>query len=315
MKQTAQTITLRSYHHYGQRVPSNALGTVLEVIPDAISHSIRMAVEGRSKAKGKRPQWLNAASDIRFLGHEGRDDTVLHFESPSLGDAAPYLYDQGELWPTKPTPQETGFDILHDVLLDVEKHNVDSDRFDRPLLERIGKFRKALNGTFQSMMIESKNVHGKQSFTITSELLDTAESLCRNTPLDQQVRIVGKLDMLRASTQSFGVILDDGQEIRGVMTVGDLDQLTKLLNKRVLVLGKAIYRPSGKLLRVDAEAVSISSDHGKFFSSIPKPVMSKFDIRGFARGQQQKLGIAAIIGKWPSNETDVEIQLALKDLK
>jgi hypothetical protein len=34
---------------------------------------------------------------------------------------------------------------------------------------------------------------------------------------------VGKLDMVRASTQSFGVLLDDGQEIRGVLVEGNVE--------------------------------------------------------------------------------------------
>src|SRR5579883_2118179 len=145
---TTQTITLKSREHFGRRVPSQAFGRVLEVIPEAVRQSVRMAFEGRSRAKGKRPDWLRAATDVRFVGHEGDDETILRFETPTLGEAAPRLYAQQELWPTRPEAADTGFDLLADVLLDVATKNADSERFDRSLLDSIAGFGKVLNGTF-----------------------------------------------------------------------------------------------------------------------------------------------------------------------
>src|SRR4051812_4941602 len=99
---TTQNKTLNNRGRVGRRGPSPALGCVLERIPDAVRQAVRMAVEGRSRARGKRPEWLRAAADIRFLGHEGEGETHLHFEALTLGEAAPRLYEQQELWPTKP---------------------------------------------------------------------------------------------------------------------------------------------------------------------------------------------------------------------
>jgi hypothetical protein len=308
------SVTLWSEEHFGSRVPSHALGCLLGFIPHAVRQSVRMAIEGRSRAKGKRPDWLRAAADIRFLGHEGTDATILHFEAPTLGEAAPRLYAQQELWPTKPAPSDTGFDLLGDVFKDVAAQNADSERFDRQLLDEIFGLRHVLNGTFREMAVAGVRHSGPQAVVVTPSVVQIARSLYTNTPVPQQVRIAGKLDMLRASTQSFGVILDDGQEIRGVLTEGDVEQISPFLNRRVLVLGKAIYRPSGRLLRVDAEEVVEASGEERFFSTIPKPVWKMFDLRDTVREQQHKLGIAAVIGKWPGDETDEQIEEALKEL-
>lgn len=89
-----QSITLDSREEFGTRVPSKALGCVLEHLSDAVRQSLRVAVKGRSKARGQRPDWLRAAADLRFLGHQGRDRTILHFEAPTLGEAAPRLFQQ-----------------------------------------------------------------------------------------------------------------------------------------------------------------------------------------------------------------------------
>src|SRR5258708_29202720 len=96
------SVILKSDRHFGQKVPAHPFGEVLRVLPGAVRQSVRMAFEGRSHAAGKRPRWLQAAADIRFLGHSGDDDTLLKFELPRLGDAAPVLYEQKELWPTRP---------------------------------------------------------------------------------------------------------------------------------------------------------------------------------------------------------------------
>lgn len=314
MTTTTQTITLRSDQHFGRRVPPKALGCLLETLPEMVRQSVRMAVEGRSRARGKRPDWLRAAGDIRFLGHEGMDETVLHFEAPTLGEAAPRLYEQQELWPTKPAPEDSGFDILADLFLDVAARNADSERFDRQLLERIYGLRRVLNGTFRDMALTGRRHPAEQPVVVTPSVVDSARNLYAHTPLPQQVRLAGQLDMLRASTSSFGVLLDDGQEIRGVLLMGDIEQIGSLLNRRVLVLGKAVYRPSGRLLRVDAEEVIPTSCHEKFFSTIPNPVWSKFDLRDTVREQPHKMGIAAVIGKWPGEESDEQIEQALKEL-
>jgi hypothetical protein len=314
MSAITQSIVLRSSQHFGRRVPTQAVGHVLSAVPDAVRMSIRMAIEGRSRARGKRPDWLRAASDIRFVGHDGKDETVLFFEAPSLGDAAPGIYAQKELWPTKPAPSETGFDVLAGVVTDVAAQNADSERFDRPLLDQIAGFKNVLNGTFNELAIVAQQQALQPSAVMTLSIIESARTLYTNIPIPQRVRVVGKLDMVRASTQSFGVILDDGQEVRGVLTVGDIRSISSLLNQRVLVLGKAIYRASGKVLRVDAEEVTAAHENGSFFSSIPAPARKRFDFKETAAAQGQATGIGPIIGKWPGDETDEQIEQALQEL-
>lgn len=306
-------VTISSPAHYGRRVPSRALGGLLKAIPEAIRRSVRMAVEGRSRGRGKRPDWLNAATDIRYLGHDGSDQTALHFDLPTLGEAAPRLYQQREFWPTRPDAEDTGFDLLGDVLYDVASQNADSDRFDRTLLDAIADFRVVLNGEFAELTWNRREAGVPVSLTPT--VAETARTLYTNTPLPRQVRIVGRLDMVRASTSSFAVILDAGDEVRGVLSEGEIGALSALLNRRVLILGRASYKPSGRLLRVDAQQVSPTSDNSSFFSAVPKPTQKKLDLRDTFRNQQHKLGVAAIFGKWPGDETDEEVADALRGLR
>jgi hypothetical protein len=314
MSETIQTVRLSSHEHFGRKVPPKAFGELLRVLPDAIRFSIRMAFESRSQGKGKCPKWLARAADIRLLDHSGDDETLLHFEAPRLGDAAADLYQQRELWPTRPQPEDTGFDLLGDVVADIAANNADSERFDRQLLHQIERFQRGLDGTFQKLTFTGRRFPESRPAIITAALVQTASRLCHSTPEPQQTRIAGKLDMIRSSTNSFAIKLKDGDEVRGVLTEGKISKITDLLEREVLLLGKAIYRPSGKLLRIDADEVIPAGVGDQFFSAVPKPKRSRFDLREVFREQQHKQGVAAIYGKWPGGETDEEIQAALKEL-
>ena len=120
--------------------------------------------------------------------------------------------------------------------------------------------------------------------------------------------------MIRASTQSFALRLDDGQQVRAALVAGQIENLEPLVHQRVLVLGKAVYRASGRLLRIDADEVLLSSEQDRFFSTIPPPTQTMLNLKEVLRGQQGKMGLGAIIGKWPGDETDEDIEEALKEL-
>ena len=119
--------------------------------------------------------------------------------------------------------------------------------------------------------------------------------------------------MIRSSTNSFAIKLTSGQEVRGVLTNGEVARVTELFGQQVLILGRAIYRPSGQLLRIDADEVVPAGDRDQFFSAVPKPKRSRSDLRDVLRQQQHKKGVAAIFGKWPGTETDEQIAAALKE--
>lgn len=309
----ANTVVLKSDQHFGHKAPPNPLGEVLRLIPLAVRQSIRMRFEGRSRASGTQPRWLTAASDIRLVDYSGDDDTILYFEAPCLGEAAPELYEQKELFDTgKPEPDDSGFDLLGDVLSDVSANNSDSDRFDRQLLRQLTRFKKGISGTFSEI-----DFFGKRYTTpavLNHNIIETAESFTSETPQSDSVRVVGTLDMVRASTQAFALKLDDGQELRGVMLGGEVGDQKHLLEKRVLILGKAIYRPSGRLLRVDTTEMSSATDEDTFFSKMPTATRKAFDVREVVREQSGKRGLSAIFGKWPGDETDEEIERALQEM-
>ena len=126
--------------------------------------------------------------------------------------------------------------------------------------------------------------------------------------------IVGKLDMIRDSTQTFALIMDDGQEVRCMMAEKEVATLTSLFKRRVAVSGRAVFRASGRLLRLEAESVREAAASDQYFAKVPRPNAPRYDLRRVLKEQTHNRGVAAIIGKWPGDETDEQINDWLEEL-
>jgi hypothetical protein len=306
-------IRLRSPQHYGANVPPEAFGEILRGIPDLVRRAILMGFEGRSAVR-RRPRWLETAADLRFVQHEGADETILHLEAPTFGEAAEELYQQQEFWPSQPEPDLTGLDLLGDLIEDVRADRTDSLRFDRPLLTRLTRFGKSLRSDYTELLLTGHRYATDSPARFDDQAIRNARRFGEITPQPQRVRIVGTLDMLRASTQSFAVKLAGGDEVRGGWPSGDVRDLHDLLNRDVLVVGKAVYRPSGELLRVDASDVRSANGEAAMWSHVPAPRKAPLDLTSLRKRQGPRSGLAAIIGRWPGDETDDEVARALEDL-
>ncbi|KYF50017.1 hypothetical protein BE04_37930 [Sorangium cellulosum] len=308
-------VRLSSPKRFGHRVPPAPLGVALQQVDVAVRRSVLMAFEGRSVAAGRPRAWFNAACDIRLVDVEGNDDTTLHFEAPELGEAAEELYLQAEIWPSRPPPGWTGFDVLAGVLQDVGAGNPDSERFDRPLLQRVAHFGRLLEAGFDALRVEEHRTGAPGEAVLDRATVETARKLSASTPRAQAVRIAGLLDMVRMSTQSFAIKLDSGEEIRGVLAGGSVEDARELLSRRVLVHGRAVYRPSGRILRLDAERIEDGEGISGFWSKVPKPIFGRRrEPRALYRQQTATTGVNAIFGKWPGDETDEEFDQAIKEL-
>jgi hypothetical protein len=108
------------------------------------------------------------------------------------------------------------------------------------------------------------------------------------------------------SSQGFELILSDDTRARGVLIEGDMASLKPLLAHRVLVHGKAVYRPSDHLLRIDAALVEPNAGNSTLWSAVPAPRKRTIDKSQLFKPQGPKSGVSAFYGTWPGNETNEE---------
>jgi hypothetical protein len=315
LSNVTQRIVLSGAKHYGERLPPQAVGQTLVAIPNLVRQSVDMVFRGQSIATGKRPGWLTAASDLWLVGVSGGEESVLTFEAPTLGDAAPELFRQGEFpWTSRPNPDDTGFDLLGDVLSDVATANSESERFDARLLIELWGTRTIFKRAYSDLTLISQRHGAHDPAILNSATLVTAKQLYDTTPRPQAAMIVGKLDMIRDSTQTFALIMEDGQEVRCMMAKEEVETLTPLFKHRVAVSGRAVFRASGRLLRLEAESVRDAAPSDRFFARVPKPNAQRYDPRRALKEQSHKRGVAAIIGKWPGDESDEQIDEWLEEM-
>ena len=315
MQSVHHTVRLSSPKRFGKHVPPSSLGMALQQVETGVKRSVLMAFEGRSVATGRPRAWFNSACDVRFLGMDGDEETLLHFEAPTFGEAASELYRQTEIWTTRPPPQWTGFDALAGVLQDVGAGNQDSERFDRQLLQHIAHFRRLLEGDFDRVGIEEHRTGKPGEAVLDHTTVEIARRLSEATPKNRPVRVVGRLDMLRVSTQSFAIHLDDGNEVRGALTDGNASALRALVNERVLVLGRAVYRPSGRVLRLDADSVESGAGLPSIWSKVPGPLVRPvYAAADYRKPQTSTSGVNAFFGKWPGPESDEELIALLAEM-
>ncbi len=129
-----------------------------------------------------------------------------------------------------------------------------------------------------------------------------------------KVKVVGVLDMLRVSTQTFGIKLDTGDEVPGSIVEAAGETLSRLLGERVVVDGRAVFRPSGRLLRVDADSILPGEGISPLFSKLPE-ALDRQALRSEVRHPQvPSTGVNAFFGRWPGEETDEELLRELDDL-
>lgn len=308
------TVVLESEQGFGARVPPRACGRFLGRLEAQLRASISMAFRGSSRARGRPPGWLERASDVRFVDLEGRGETILHFEAPAFGDAAPELYEQGELWPTRPEPTLTGFEVFSDVVRDIAARNRESERFDPALLRGFRGFGRVFDGVFREARIEDLRTGEPEFAVLGAAAIENARQLGAEAPPGRRVRVVGVLDMIRESTQGFAIRIDSGEEVRGVFVGGDLAAVAPLFDKRVAAEGTAVFRPSGGFLRLDAEAIVPGEDVSALFSRLPTPLSRTTRRRGLQRRQTPSTGVNAFFGTWPGDESEEELLAALDEL-
>jgi hypothetical protein len=312
-----QEILIETNENYGRRPPMDFCGALFRGFAPMLGYSVRMALEGSSSSVGAPPSWLRKAADVRVTGFSERGGaTILNLEAPMLGEAAEEVYAQDTLWETKPAPNETAINVLAHVLEHVRDANDESALFDRTLLGRVARLRHLLSGVVTAIRLPAAADDQRLSAVVNEQVVESAMRLSDRTPPPTQIRLTGVLDMIRHSTRSFGLLLEDGAEVRGVLEAQEqMGDLTRFLGAKLLVLGRAVYRPSGKLLRIDAHSFHSGDGQPQLFGKVPPPRERRPLIIRTKPSDQSRKGVGAFFGIWPGEESDEDFARMLKEVR
>lgn len=314
MKLLERTFELRGPEGLGAKPRPELIGPVLGRVRETLLDSVRMGFLHSSHARGRIPACLQRATEVRFIGHAaGVDDsTLLRFEVPEFGSVAAELFEQGQLWSSGPKPEQTAFELLAESLHDVRSLAKNSERFDHALLRRFAGYHGLLRGGLDSISLPDAGV--AESECIDEALSAAAKSLFLETPPTKRVRLCGRLDLLGVSKRVMGLFMEDGAGVTAVWTAEGFVDLASFLDKQVVIEGLAEFRPSGTLLRVDADAIRDAGAGDSSFSMLPLPEIRRSYQKLAAAVRPGQKPYASIFGMIPGEETDEEFAAAVAEL-
>jgi hypothetical protein len=290
------SVRLTGEHARGARIAGCVLAELSAVLVDATRGALRQRVEGRSSARGSIPGWLQRAASFDIVGIEA-GSTLLVIEAPSLLEAAPALFGQQELF--EPIDSgESAFGVMEQTLRTAVEGRSDSDLFDQPLLSTFRRFERILNFGFSS--IDLMNGQPEARVIVDGASVAAVDRLIRSTPAPQRARVTGTLDTIRHSDRIFTLIVDDAKAVKGIAEGVAAEQLARLFGQRVVVSGTAVFRPSGGVLRVEAETIDAAGTDAGVWARVPTPLFRIMDSASLRVPQGPRSGSNAIIGKWPA---------------
>jgi len=291
----------------GARISSFALRDLINVLTEGCLRSLRLRVEGQSSSSGPVPAWLKASARFDFVGLAA-GSTVLLVEAPSLAEASPDHFAQGDLFQDLDVGQPS-LALLEEGLQDALQGNADSDAYDDGLIQVFEGF-----GGLLGPGIRSISIQGNRNIEVTSDGMAKVGQLRRQTPAPRRVRVAGKVDAIRHRDRMFTLMLDNGPTLRGVAESVPTDKLASLFGKVAIVSGLGVFRPSGGLLRVEADHIELATGDIAVWSQVPKPLEGGPDSRRLRQQQGPRSGLNAIFGAWPGNETDEEVRARLTEM-
>ncbi|MGA3124751.1 MAG: hypothetical protein ABSF69_28705 [Polyangiaceae bacterium] len=287
----------------GTRVPAALARDTFGAIVEAVQRAVRLRVEGRSSAQGPVPGWIERASAFDLVAVQGGSTTFLLEANPIL-DVLPDR--QVEMFASF-DPRRSCLDLLVESLSEAVAGRADSSLYDDGLLTAFTHFERVFRHG-----VDAIEVGADELVRIDRTGVETFARLKRETPADQRAVIDGKLDALHHSDRVFRLILESGQPVHGVIGDGiDLEALARLWGQAARVSGVAKFRPSGTILRVDADRIEAASGAPSLWSRLPTPVLRDLDTRKLTVPQGPRSGVAAVWGQWPGDESDEEFLDAL----
>ena len=316
MKTVERSFRLEAPSGLGAKPRPELIGPVLARLHDTLQDAVRMGFLHSSRARGRIPASIKAAADIRYVGHSaaGEEATLLRFEVAPFGEVAQDLFAQGMLWEDGPRAEQTAFELLGAALEDVETRRTESSRFDPGLLHRIGSYRRLFRDDGLSRIV-LPDVALPRSGRLDGAVVHSARELANVTPQPRRVRVAGRLDVMGASQGVLKIDLSSGTTVTALWDGKEpIDELRSMFNRDVVCEGMGVFRPSGSLLRIDADAIAPATKSDDFFRQVPIAVARTDHARDLRLRAGEPAAYAAFLGSVPGEETDEEFAAAIEEL-
>jgi hypothetical protein len=240
------------------------LQSLLKVLVEGSKGALRLRTEGRSAIRGTPPKWIKTATQFA-LELQGNQ---LRIDSPTLNEATPELFQKTDWFPEL-NAEWTSLDYFQESLTASLNKEMADSLYDKPLLHIFQGFRHVFNQGANQILLLNGN-----SKPITPETLSVFKELEGSLPPPGQVKVAGVLEVIRIHDRTFKMITGPNEHvIKGITQPINQKEAQGLLNKEVLVSGMGYFTISGKVLRIEAEHISVAGEHERaLWEKLPIPI-------------------------------------------
>ncbi|MBY0547064.1 MAG: hypothetical protein K2W95_07205 [Candidatus Obscuribacterales bacterium] len=234
---------------------------------------------------------------------------MVELSARPLSEALPSKFGQQSLFESPNIGEMTALDAFQESV-NLAESGADSDLYDDGFLAICLKMRDVLSHGFDGITVE-----GKQRKTgINSAKLESISNLRTRLPRPSRTNLVGKLDSVSHTDGHFNLDLPDGTRVRGIPAESIAEELNGFWGQQVFVQGIATFHASGKLSHIDAEMIqNATPGQSAVWSKLPRP-LAHAGQQNLLQNQGPRSGLAKIMGRWPGEESDEQIEELLKGI-
>ena len=308
------TISLKNFEFPNGEIPFSVLSRITEQLRKVSEGALRLYIEGHSSNKrGRDPEWVEKSLDFTLSGIK-KGSTILEVKAPylteTLGDYQQPLYD--ELGVSSLTNQ-TAIGLAIAAYEKATENPDNIDTLDKNLLKVMLGFNKFFGNDSKSYI----NINGtsKQKIKIAPTTLQKIKILEEKTPIDQKIKITGKLEMMKYSSNLLELVNANGKFKAHLSHEFSFDKATPFFGKDITCTGIAHFNPKGQISSIEISNITHADTSASYFSNTSFAIQEKLDLPGLVTKQNYKGTSSAKINKLIKEiDVDDDLETLLKTL-
>ena len=206
------------------------------------------------------------------------------------------------------------FSLLSKSVHDMTAGELESDFFDRGILESLSQFQPFLKNYADKIELHCKT-RPKEHFKLGEAELEKIQKLKAKTPEPRAVMLSGEFDAIEHSRKRFHLILGNGESVLGVIDPAYLgvEDMRQFWGKKATIKGIAHFRPSGRPRLIEAQIIKPMDAGEEIFSTVPQVQTEAVFLKEMKEAEMKRGWLKDVWGKWPGDEPIEELLAALKD--
>jgi hypothetical protein len=242
----------------------------------------------------------------------GKGSTTLNIEAPFLASTAKEQIRQQDLWHVVPQSDDTAFTLLAKSVHDTTAGELESDSYDRGILESLLLFKPFLK-TYADKIELRCPTRPKEHFKLGGVELEKIQKLKAKIPEPRAVMLSGEFDAIEHSRRRFHLILGNGESVLGAIdpTYLSVEDMRQFWGKKATIKGIAHFRPSGRPRLIEAQIIKAMESGDEIFSAVPHAQTEATFFKEMKEAEMKRGWLKDVWGKWPGDEPIEELLAAL----